>query len=72
MHVPGTSLTPYDPERHAYYEIVRPGRPLYSDVQLITGRRAAERVLSHGRYSYQDAAQIARCYTDNTPTLPRS
>lgn len=72
MHVPGTSLAPYDPGRHVYYAIVRPGRPLYSDAQLAAGQRAAERVLSHGRYSYQDAARIARAYVDHTPTLSSS
>lgn len=72
MHVPGTSLTPYDLERHPHYAIVRSERPLYSDVQLAAGRSVAERVLLHGRYSYNDAAQIARAYVDHAPTLPRS
>lgn len=47
-------------------------RPPYTDAQLAAGQACAGAVLGHGRYSYQDAAQIARCYVAHTPTLPRS
>ncbi len=50
----------YTPERF---------RPLYTEAQYAAGQRVAGAVLDHGAYSYQDAAQISRCYVDHTPTL---
>jgi hypothetical protein len=47
-------------------------REPYTAEQHAAGARAAAATMDHGAYSYAQAAAVARCYVDHTPTIPRS